>query len=335
MLSILLLIAALMLFARMSAFRIPEDWVWRFGILIDTVIFLFGPFTYTYVRRLLYRESPDFHLKWWHYMPACLHLLYYFATLTVPLAEFNTLYFSGKLYLMFFIVEGSGLISFIFYWIKTILLVRRYRGEAPDQLSYNQAILRFVLFLLLPLGIFMLLWGISFTTTNFLGKPFPYADYVTMWVSTPAFIYVVGFFSLRQPEIFRIPLPKSPTSKKDRLKPEQIQKLQKRLQYYISEEKVFLMPELTLKELAEKMNTSSNNLSWLLNQVYQASFYDYINRHRIAAFLNKIDRKEHLQHTLLALAMDVGFNSKSTFNKAFKNEKGTTPSAYIKSLNVA
>ncbi|AWX46305.1 hypothetical protein HME9304_03338 [Flagellimonas maritima] len=334
-LSLLLLIAALMLFCRISAYRIPEDWIWRFGILIDTTIFLFPPLLYLYVKRLVFRSTPPFKLHWLHYAPALLHVCYYFWTLSIPLSDFNKRYFTGGLNFMFFLVEATGLLSLIFYWIKTFLLIKNYREEEKKELSYHQNIAQFLKFFMFALLTFILLWSVSFLSANILGKYFTYINYVTMWISIPIFIYVVGYFSLRQPEIFRVPVPSKEKSEKQRLKPDEIQKLQKRLHYFISEEKVFLQPDFTLKSLAEKMNTSRNNLSWLLNQTYQISFYDYINRFRIKEFLLKVNNGEHLSHTLLALAMDVGFNSKSTFNKAFKNEMGTTPSEYIKKHKVA
>ncbi len=334
-LSFLLLIAVLMLFGRISAYRIPENWVWRFGVLIDTTIFLFGPFIYTYVRRLMFNENPPFRLRLRHYLPAAFHLGYYFWTLSFPLDEFNGLYFSGKLNLLFFIVEAAGLASFIFYWIKTVLLIRQYRNEEGKQLSYHQSINNFLILLQLTLGVFMVLWLMSFLSINFLKKTLAYVNYVTMWISTPLFIYVIGYYTLRQPEIFRVPFEDRSKTEKHRLKPEEIQKLQKRLYYYISDEQIYRQSDLTLKKLADKLNTSPNNLSWLLNQIYQSSFYDYINSHRIEEFIARINQGEHQKHTLLAMAMDVGFNSKSTFNRVFKTLVGTTPREYLKNRNVA
>lgn len=334
-LSFLLLIAVLMLFGRIAAYRIPEEWVWRFGVLIDSTIFLFGPLIYMYVRRLVFHEKPALRLNLIHYVPAVLHLGYYFWTLSIPLAGFNKLYFSGDLNLMFFIVEAAGLVSFIFYWTKTFLLMTKYEKEEEKQLSYHQSVYRFLQFLLATLGLFIILWLISFLSANFLCSPFQYINYVTMWISTPLFIYAIGYFSLRQPAIFRVSFQAKSKSGNDRLKPEEIQKLQKRLRYFMEEEKIYLQPDLALKILAEKLNTTSNDLSWLLNQVYQDSFYDYINQYRIEAFLNKVDNNEHANHTLLAIAMDVGFNSKSTFNRVFKSQMGTTPKEYLKAKEVA
>ncbi|MEM1337217.1 MAG: helix-turn-helix transcriptional regulator [Bacteroidota bacterium] len=334
-LSYLLLIAALMLLGRIAAFRIPEDWVWRFGVLIDTTIFLFGPFVYTYVRRLVFNETPTFRLKWWHYLPALIHLCYYVWTLSIPLLDFNEMYFSGRLNLLFFIVEAGGLISFIFYWVKTFFLLKKYAIEEGKQLSYKPAVNRFLMVFTGVLALFIILWLVSFLSTNFLGRPFVYVNYVTMWITTPVFIYVVGYFSLRQPEIFRIPLPPKSKSDSERLKPNEIHQFQKRLHFFMEEEKIYMEPNLSLKSLADKINTSSNNLSWLLNQVYQASFYEYINNYRIKAFREKVERNEHNSQTLLALALDVGFNSKSTFNRVFKSVMGITPKEYLKTKKVA
>ncbi|MEO0527365.1 MAG: helix-turn-helix domain-containing protein, partial [Bacteroidota bacterium] len=62
-------------------------------------------------------------------------------------------------------------------------------------------------------------------------------------------------------------------------------------------------------------------------------FYDFINRYRVSDFVEKLKNKEHHEHTLLSLAYDVGFNSKTTFNKAFKKTMDHTPTAYLNKLN--
>ena len=74
------------------------------------------------------------------------------------------------------------------------------------------------------------------------------------------------------------------------------------------------------------------------NQVRQdgsETFYDFINHYRVKEFVKKVENQEHLKHTILALSMDVGFNSKSTFNKAFKDTMQDTPSNYIKKHRAA
>ena len=335
MLSLLLLIAVLMLFGRIAAYRISEIWVWRFGVLMDTTIFLFGPFIYCYARRLVFKENPLFKLSWWHYIPSCFHLGYYFWGLQFSLADFNTIYFSGRLNLMFFLVELLGMLSLLAYWTATVLLYQNYMQKEKGQLSFRQNVSWYLLFLLITLGLFLGLWVFSFINLQVLGKPLRYINYTTMWISTPLFVYVIGYFSLRQPDIFRIAMMPKPKNESNRLKPEKIQKIQKRLRYFMEEENIYLESNLSLNNLADKLNSTPNDLSWFLNQVHQVSFYEYINSYRIKAFLKKLELKEHANHTLLAIAMDVGFNSKSTFNRVFKSEMGVTPKQYLKTKHVA
>ncbi|MEM6804787.1 MAG: helix-turn-helix domain-containing protein, partial [Bacteroidota bacterium] len=99
----------------------------------------------------------------------------------------------------------------------------------------------------------------------------------------------------------------------------------------MKEEKWFQNPSLSLRKLAENVNISSNKLSWLLNERIGQNFNEYINSFRLENFkeiaLNPANR--HL--TLLALAYESGFNSKSVFNAFFKKVEGMTPKAWVKS----
>jgi AraC-like DNA-binding protein len=72
-----------------------------------------------------------------------------------------------------------------------------------------------------------------------------------------------------------------------------------------------------------------------LNNVYKTTIYEFINNFRIKEFVKNIADNKHLNHTILALSMDVGFNSKSTFNKAFKTVMKDTPSNFIKKRTAA
>jgi len=160
-------------------------------------------------------------------------------------------------------------------------------------------------------------------------------SYDLVWTSIPIFIYVIGFYSLKQPEIFRVPLSKTKEKKsKERLENQTIQDLKRDLQHLMVKEKIYLNHKLTLVDLAKRLNTSTNNVSWLLNNIHKCSFYEYVNQYRVQTFIKKLKDGEHHNQTLLALSMDSGFNSKSTFNKAFKEVVNDTPSSYIKKLSV-
>lgn len=333
-LALILCVAALMLFGRVVVFRITDEWVWRLGTFVDTSIFLFAPLLYVYVRRLAFSETPKYKLSIEHYFPAFLHFVYFAWTLSKSAEELYALYRSGLLPSIFMGIETLGLLSFYFYWIKSALLLKKYKSLETHHLSYKQSVQKYLGFMLGILFVLILFWSISYAGHYLLEDPIPHINYTVMWISTPLFIYLIGYFSINQPEIFRMPLIQKGPQGKDRLGSEETKDLKKKLDHFINEEKLFLDKGLTLKNLAEKLNTSPNNLSWLLNHVYQISFYDFINQKRIAEFQKKVNEGRHQHHTLFALAMEVGFNSKSTFNKAFKTLNNDTPKNYIENLEL-
>nr|PID89378.1 MAG: hypothetical protein CSB01_02300 [Bacteroidia bacterium] len=98
---------------------------------------------------------------------------------------------------------------------------------------------------------------------------------------------------------------------------------------YMESAKPYLQPKLSLSILAESLGISPNHLSQIINQYEQQNFNDFVNKYRIDEFIMKA--KDNKQFSLLALAFDSGFNSKSTFNTVFKKHKGQTPSQYLSS----
>jgi len=99
----------------------------------------------------------------------------------------------------------------------------------------------------------------------------------------------------------------------------------KKLERYLAEHPAHLNPELKLRDLAKELGTNSSVLSRVINTQYRLNFNDFINARRCATFLEKVKAGEHHQHTLLSLALDSGFNSKSTFNRAFRKQYGKSP----------
>lgn len=101
----------------------------------------------------------------------------------------------------------------------------------------------------------------------------------------------------------------------------------------MDDDTLFLNPELTLRTLAEYMNLPPNHMSQLLNEGFNQNFADYINSYRLKEFKSKLGADSAHQLTLLALAYDSGFNSKTVFNTFFKKKLGITPKAYWNQLN--
>ncbi len=99
---------------------------------------------------------------------------------------------------------------------------------------------------------------------------------------------------------------------------------------YIDKEKPYLDPSLSLRSLADMIGIHPNQLSWLLNESIGKNFSEFINHYRVETFklIAKDSKNSHI--SLIGLAYDSGFNSKTVFNTYFKKETGLTPKQFLK-----
>ncbi len=119
-----------------------------------------------------------------------------------------------------------------------------------------------------------------------------------------------------------------------RLPDDKARQFLRQLEDYMERERPYLEPKLTISELAQGAGLPVNTLSQILNDRLGQNFFDYVNGYRVAAFQELARSPKGAQYTLLGLAYEAGFNSKSTFNAIFKRATGQTPSEYVKSLRV-
>ena len=98
----------------------------------------------------------------------------------------------------------------------------------------------------------------------------------------------------------------------------------------MQEEKVYIDSQMTLRSLAEQIELHPNKLSWLINKKIGKGFNEYINDYRLKDFQQRALDPANSHLTLLGLAYDSGFNSKSVFNDFFKKKTGKTPKAWVK-----
>ncbi|OJV19132.1 MAG: hypothetical protein BGO21_20725 [Dyadobacter sp. 50-39] len=149
-------------------------------------------------------------------------------------------------------------------------------------------------------------------------------------------VFALGYKGILQKEIFKndaelIPdaVNEAPsqtvTSKPD-------QELIKRLLDHMQERKSYLDPELTLSQLAKDLNIGRSQLSQLINDGIGDNFYDFINKYRVEQ-VKKLMTDPRVKHfSMLGIALEAGFKSKSTFNLIFKRFTGLTPTEYRKNL---
>lgn len=98
---------------------------------------------------------------------------------------------------------------------------------------------------------------------------------------------------------------------------------------HMENKKPYLEAELSLTDLAKQLNTNTSVLSKVINDGTGRNFNDFINSYRVQEVINKLKNGEHQRQTLLGIAYDCGFNSKATFNRAFKKVTGQSPKEYI------
>ena len=163
------------------------------------------------------------------------------------------------------------------------------------------------------------------------------------------FVYQMGYFGVRQNSIFvQQAIEGFPEEvvesgsvrqdstvavekyKKSGLNPEKVDKLFLTLSEYMETNQPFLSPELSLFDLAKLIGVLPNHLSQIINVKTNQNFFDYINSYRVTKVKEYILNGRLEEHNLFGLAIESGFNSKASFNRAFKKHIGLTPSEFKK-----
>jgi AraC-like DNA-binding protein len=119
---------------------------------------------------------------------------------------------------------------------------------------------------------------------------------------------------------------------KSGLSKEKASEIASKLNELCREEKVFLDPNINLKTISSKIEASPHHVTETLNRLIGQSFSEYINNFRIEEFKILIAQEKYKNYSILGIAMEVGFNSKATFNAAFKKFTKQTPSQYKSDL---
>jgi len=102
---------------------------------------------------------------------------------------------------------------------------------------------------------------------------------------------------------------------------------------FMPAEKPYLNPSVSLRDLASQVGIHPNQLSWLLNEYIGKKFNEFINYYRLEHFKELAKDPENAHISIMGLAYESGFNSKTVFNTFFKSEMGITPLEYLKSLD--
>jgi AraC-like DNA-binding protein len=297
----------------------------------------FAPFLLSYIPFISFMFSPDEH--------------------KIFVYQNNGIGYETLMSFMVLIIIVSGIV----YVALSLRLLKKHQQIVRNHFSYaekiNLAWLRYLIY-----GI-----GVIWITVIFGEDPLIYSTVVV-------FVILLGYFGVKQVGIFTQRLPAQPSAKNDEdsasqsggpepiaesstnsandpksslnqerkkgkylksgLDPTAAANIHAALTRVINEQKLFTNPELTLAELALALNVHPNNLSQVINTYEHKNFYDYINLKRVEEFNRIVSLPENRKFTLLGLARDCGFNSKTSFNRNFKNATGFSPTEYLKNANI-
>ncbi|MEZ4777257.1 MAG: helix-turn-helix domain-containing protein [Bacteroidia bacterium] len=310
-----------------------------------------GPFLLLYVCSL---TQAGFRLRWKHFLHFIPALVMYLALapyllggadqLLNFLRQVQEMDFPWYYQPFIFMTQFSGLV----YSAYCLWLLRKHKHQIESHFAYREQIslnwLRYLIVGLLGIGVIVAL-GIGIE--GYLNVQMPIPREVVIFSSVIIWILFAGFFGIRQKAIFTdnvadlnsapresmIPVsPSTPLYQNSGLKPEEASELLPRLHDFMRQKKPFLEPRLTLPELAKVFQILPNHLSQLINEKEGKNFYQFINDYRLEEFKQRVTQPEYQHLSLLGLAMECGFNSKSTFNAVFKQNTGLTPSQYLKSV---
>lgn len=157
-------------------------------------------------------------------------------------------------------------------------------------------------------------------------------DYNSYVLITMAFLfYFITFYFISKPNDF-LPKEKQKKYKTSNLNESLISTYTTALIEAMEKDELYKDPKLSIHKVSEKKNIPRQYISEVLNLHLHKSFLDFVNEYRIKDFEEKVQNDQYAHFTLLGIANEVGFNSKSTFNATFKKIKGLTPSEFRNSL---
>jgi AraC-like DNA-binding protein len=332
----------------------PWFWGWAYPMP-----FVFGPLIYTYAVAAADRDRPFTKRDWLHFAPfAAVVLLGMPVYLETGAAKLELLrsFKAGEEPVWMPFVNPLKYASGLCYGAATIRFLLRHREAVKDSYSSTERVnLRWLFWLsVASAAIWVLASGVG-VVQAWSGVEGRGEDAISLAMAV--LVYSIGYRGLRQPEIFRyetaewrvpvsrIPrvegqIPADATAPPDASRPEaaryersglsdgEARRLKDRLVAVMDTDAPWRDSDLTLADLAERLSTTPHKLSEVLNSEVGETFYDFVNGYRVREVQRRITAGEAKARKILALALDAGFASKSTFNEVFKKHTSQTPSDF-------
>jgi len=319
-------------------------------------IFLLPPVLYFYVKALLDKSFQFTKRDYIHFLPSAVYLIYALVVFITDKVVLNEYYFyeDGKDKDFSSWYQITGLCSLGYYLAKSIKTYYQYRTMTYNAVSFADSVMfkwakRFLLAFLMLIAIRVLFFILNPEWDEF-GKKFWYYVcfsvlfyYMSISGYTNSMLSATSFrdfplnsdvdVKLEADDPTDIALPKSMSEHHNPAEEKQpipnFDLWREKVEALMLVDKMYENQALVISDLANKLDTHSKKISQVINQAYNMNFNDFVNHYRIKAIIQKIEEGEHNMQTLLSLAFECGFNSKSTFNRAFKRATSLNPKEYI------
>lgn len=307
------------------------------------------PFLYLYVRTSI-NENPRFRKK------DLLHFIFPAAVLiesiVVPgMYEIEEgMYHAPKMDITNIIYGGISLIFITVYIAVIFRKIRRHQEDLPNLFSFTSSRITFN-WIKIVILLFVFNWvitGLSMMINVSIESQIIDPGLI-FFINLGIFSFAISYFGFFQPSIFFTPkgselVPDARQKagieqdkgkyKKSSLTEEKASDYLKRITKLLEAERLFLKPDLTIQEISDKLEVPKHYLTESLNTYMGKNFYTLINEYRIIEFKELAANEKNKHLTLLALAYDAGFNSKSAFNLVFKKQTGETPSQFLRTTRM-
>jgi AraC-like DNA-binding protein len=271
------------------------------------------------------------------FLPFLVFLLFTFIYRTVIIIGYKNDSFYEFFY---YLVNFHEILGVVFSILILLVLIRtiiiydnNYKEFKIDLIRSNLNWLKTIITILVLLTF---IWGYLMFRSLYLQDS--NTPFYILWIGIALVIYLLGHIGIykfgiieERKKIRSHVLKNKKLSNNKQLKNEHIIALENLLLH----DKLYLDSGLTLESVAKHLQLSASYLSRIINTELEISFTDYLNRHRIEEAKAYLDNPEFSRYTIVAIGLEAGFNSKSTFFYVFKKVTGKTPLAYQREMKIA
>lgn len=323
-------------FTSSGAYRwFPYAFGSSFGLML-----LFGPIFYLYTQSSINPGIAWRPRQWLHFLPYGINFLLnipIYATASPQKIQFiTTLVENGiELRVLDKVVIGIQCVHFLVYLIITQRSLKTLKpavGQTPHVVASNKKIEWFTLLFYVLLSYEVIVFLLLLLVLGF-AHLYIEINY-TYTLLTSAIIYILAYAVVINPDLLTPGFRKRYKNSRE-IDDREADLWMERLLVAMTERKVYKNPELNLEILAKETQIPKNQLSRLINERLEKSFNDYVNEFRIREFISLYNTPEYKAYNIYGIALEAGFNNKSTFNAAFKKSTGKTPTEFRKALELA